>query len=309
MSEQVGMIKSEEFIRFKWAEALSYIKDENWKNFIVHNLKKLTPEFYEKGASSSGKYHIEISNGFNGLFRHTMTVLRLIKIFEDSKLTFLKAARTNFWDNAYTAALFHDIQKYGIDNKEEFCTYNHSLQSADYLENNGIPESDFEAIKNSIRAHNGFYDMSGWKQMQNGIEDLPVLKNPLDDIVHVCDVISSRKFFEDYTPFIISPVSEPSFKYAKKFCREIESAIESPFYSQKNISTIIDNGKKGNITGIEQFEMTSMAGLTENEFLWLIQYRLAEKYSENSIISIQLTDKTGENADLKVKGFVVLGKK
>ena len=55
---------------------ITLIKNEDYQGFIKHYLDYYVPKyFWEIGASSSGKYHPQFSQGEGGLVRHTKAVV------------------------------------------------------------------------------------------------------------------------------------------------------------------------------------------------------------------------------------------
>ena len=55
---------------------IALIQNEDYRNFIKDYLDNYVPDyFWEIGASSSGKYHPQFSQGKGGLVRHTKAVV------------------------------------------------------------------------------------------------------------------------------------------------------------------------------------------------------------------------------------------
>jgi len=104
------------------------------KEFTLLALEKTPDYFFEKPASSSGKYHPQVAQGEGGLLRHTLVALEywevLYRGFEAELRNELK--RNVIFEMGIVAILFHDIIKYGKDGGLH-TTNDHCKQGAIWL--------------------------------------------------------------------------------------------------------------------------------------------------------------------------------
>lgn len=175
-----------------FTKELETIEDMHLREFTRFALSNAPKYFYSIGASSSGKYHPQFSQGEGGLVRHTKAVLmfcnELLNMSPYYELSPL-------WkDYARVACLLHDICKYGEEdemNKNEYT--NHSVNGAWYVDKMwGLYHStdtqicfEFapELITHAIMCHMGRWS----KENQRPIDII-------DNLVHLADYVASRNF-------------------------------------------------------------------------------------------------------------------
>lgn len=176
------MKKSEHFTR-----ELNLIVDEELRMVTKAYLDECVPTyFWEDGASSSGKYHPQFSQGQGGLVRHTKAVVMFAEeLLKMSTYAYMKDA---YKDYAIAACIVHDTAKYGMTEFSKAEYKNHARNAAIAF-NNFAKECDYnvsEILLNAIVAHMG--------QWSTEKEDRPFTN--VDRLVHMADYIASRSFID-----------------------------------------------------------------------------------------------------------------
>ena len=176
------MKKSEHFTR-----ELNLIVDEELRMVTKAYLDECVPTyFWEDGASSSGKYHPQFSQGQGGLVRHTKAVVMFAEeLLKMSTYAYMKEA---YKDYAIAACIVHDTAKYGMTEFSKAEYKNHARNAA-LAFNNFAKECDYqvsEILLNAIVAHMG--------QWSTEKEDRPFTN--VDRLVHMADYIASRSFID-----------------------------------------------------------------------------------------------------------------
>jgi len=165
------------------------IQNEEYRDFIKFYLDEYTPKyFYSTGASSSGKFHPQFSQGEGGLVRHTQAVVLFAEAFLE--LSSYKYLNDEYKDYVYMACILHDTAKYGLNDEITAEDYANHAENASFnvnkawLEffNNSAPELLLMAIK----AH-----MGQWSTCR---DDRPF--TTIDRVVHLADYMASRKFID-----------------------------------------------------------------------------------------------------------------
>jgi hypothetical protein len=171
---------------------------------VVEYMLTIAPKyFWTVPASSTGKYHPEISLGDGGLCRHVKAALLVLKetlqnesimnVFFERKITEMEL------DGIRGAIILHDLCKQGLDDKGTHSVTEHPLLVRELTKR--IPEelkssltSDEKKVLNimilAIESHMGQWN-TDYKSKK---EVLPKPKDNLQCFVHYCDYIASRKF-------------------------------------------------------------------------------------------------------------------
>ena len=166
---------------------IALIQNEDYRMFIKSYLDNYVPDyFWEIGASSSGKYHPQFSQGKGGLVRHTKAVVMFAE--ELLRMSSYMYMSEEHKDYVMRACIVHDTCKYGMSeyNKE---LYKDHAKNASALVNEawydyfGINASEF--FLSAIRCH-----MGQWSER----EDRPFTS--IDRCVHMADYVSSRNFID-----------------------------------------------------------------------------------------------------------------
>jgi HD superfamily phosphohydrolase YqeK len=165
---------------YKIVKSISDISIKVWTEAM---LSVAPAAFWDKAASSTGKYHKADENGVNGQVVHTLRVCAVVvHLVNMEKLTVVER------DILLSAAVIHDICKYGVDGKTEHTLLEHPLL-VDKLRQNSIvllPSCAFDqAIIETVEQHSGRWSSE------------PIL-NPtkLGKLLHIADFVASRNNIE-----------------------------------------------------------------------------------------------------------------
>lgn len=168
---------------------LDLINDTLLRNLVREYLEDFTPDyFWTDGASSSGKYHPQFSQGEGGLVRHTKAVV----LFAEELLRMSSYAYMpqDYKDYVIAACLIHDTAKYGVVEYDKTFYKHHAANAASAFEDfcyemhNGY--KPHYLLLNAVRAHMG--------QWSTEKEDRPFTQ--VDRCVHMADYMASRSFID-----------------------------------------------------------------------------------------------------------------
>ena len=182
---------------------LETITNEDIRDFAKKLLDDAPEYFFHVAASSTGKYHPQISLGDGGLMRHTKAVIRFFNhimgveqnssLFTDREL-----------DLGRVACLIHDIQKSGDattyaeksnnGEKKVFTVFDHPLLAAKYVlayKGQYLNEEELEYIASAVRGH-----MGQWNTDKRSSVVLPKPETEMQKMVHLADYLASRKDIE-----------------------------------------------------------------------------------------------------------------
>ena len=174
---------------------LDYIQDKNIKEFVTQVLLKLPNYFFEVAASSTGKYHPKYSLGHQGLVRHTKSAVRIAVDILGLEMMKYKDIEK---DIIIASLILHDGLKHGV-NGDRYTVTEHPLEIVKFIERdseltNLLDKEILETIFGCIRSHMGEWN-SDYKTKR---EILPKPKSKLQNIVHLADYLSSRKYFSEF---------------------------------------------------------------------------------------------------------------
>lgn len=174
---------------------LSFIKNLDIKNFTSKALKSLPDYFYEVAASSSGKYHPQYALGQGGLVRHTKAAVRIaLELFRCETVTGHYSDNTK--DIIISALLLHDGCKHGL-NDSKYTITEHPIVVVEMIRNNNdlnnlLDKEIFDKIMNGILTHMGQWT----SDYKTGKEVLEKPKTGIQNFIHMCDYLASRKSIE-----------------------------------------------------------------------------------------------------------------
>jgi HD superfamily phosphohydrolase YqeK len=183
---------------------INLIVDEGLRMAVKSYMDEATPDyFWTDGASSSGKYHPQFSQGLGGLVRHTKAVVMFAEeLLRMSSYAYMK---DEYKDFVIAACILHDSAKYGIEgfDKSEYKNHakNASKAFADWCAHNTDYEPHF-LLLNAIESHMG--------QWSTDKEDRPFTS--VDRCVHMADYMASRSFID--IPSITEEWSEIACQWA-----------------------------------------------------------------------------------------------
>jgi 23S rRNA maturation-related 3'-5' exoribonuclease YhaM len=176
---------------------LDYIRDPTVRKFAEETLLRLPEYFFSVPASTSGRFHPKFSLGDGGLIRHTKVAVRMaadILSLEMMKYSDLEK------DIIITSLLLHDGMKCGENGSGTVLL--HPTIMADFLSQNSelnilIESSILEQIKGCIASHMGSWAYD-YKDIYKKHQLLPKPNSKLQNIVHLCDYLSSRKYLAEF---------------------------------------------------------------------------------------------------------------
>lgn len=170
---------------------LQLIKNERLRESTIELLKLLPDYFYEIPASSTGKYHPSFALGEGGLVRHTKVAVKIAN----------EIIKTNSIGNVYTSdekdlilisLMLHDGLKEGLP-KEKYTRFDHPVLMAQFVvdnkKNTKFNDEEIKMISTNIASHMGEWNKSDYSDVV-----LPLPKNKYQKMVHMCDLLASRKF-------------------------------------------------------------------------------------------------------------------
>jgi len=170
-----------------------FIKDENIRSFAQESVKLLPDYFFEMPASTTGKYHPSYALGEGGLVRHTRSAIRILVELSRNKI--FKFTQEEF-DLGICALLIHDGWKKGLA-LTSYSVANHPEFAKNILEESFedvafITQEQFKLITDLIWTHMGQWNLDYISKK----EILPIPSTPLQEFVHLCDYLASRKCLE-----------------------------------------------------------------------------------------------------------------
>ena len=172
-------------------DELNLIKNERLKDSCIELLKILPDYFYHVEASSSGKYHPAFALGEGGLVRHTKVAVKIAD----------EIIKTESVGNVFTqdekdmiliSLMLHDGLKKGIV-EEKYTRFDHPILMGDFVLENidktKLTKLEATMISDNIKSHMGEWNTNPYSQVV-----LPKPKNKYQKMVHMCDLLASRKF-------------------------------------------------------------------------------------------------------------------
>lgn len=173
---------------------LEYIKNPSIKKFARLAIEDLPDYFFSIPASSTGKYHPNYALGEGGLLRHTRAAMRIaIELFQ---LDMFRHFSDDEKDIIIASLAIHDGRKNGFV-KQTYTLADHpllevqALQQNDLLEN-VIPEGQFNMVCDNVACHMGQWNTD----FKSNKEILPKPTTKMQNFVHLCDYLASRKCIE-----------------------------------------------------------------------------------------------------------------
>lgn len=191
-------------LQFYFEKQLKLIKDENLRKLISFYIS-LKPKFkMERSTSSTGKYHPSWQNDYGGNGKHTKNVVKILQVFE-------RAFPNLRWDEAYAAAILHDMSKYLSNTGNEYTHSDHSILEANNVlqfvktANTTYPvtylgrkrKKQLKFIAHLIKWHDGRFNCTFANKEQikhNYIKGLMgKMKYTEAYLLHLADMISANK--------------------------------------------------------------------------------------------------------------------
>lgn len=167
---------------------INLIVNEDLRMAVKSYMDEETPDyFWTDGASSSGKYHPQFSQGEGGLVRHTKAVVMFAE--ELLRMSSYAYMREEYKDYVIAACILHDTAKYGIREYDKKEYKNHATNAAKAFAAYAEQVMDYkpsEFLLNAIASHMG--------QWSTEKEDRPFTN--IDRCVHMADYMASRAFID-----------------------------------------------------------------------------------------------------------------
>lgn len=166
---------------------INLIQSEDYRMFVRDYLDNYVPNyFWEIGASSSGKYHPQFSQGEGGLVRHTKAVVMFAE--ELLRMSSYMYMSEEHKDYVIMACILHDTCKYGSGEYNKECYKEHAKNAANLVKwawKAYFGELPSEFFLSAIKCH-----MGQWSER----EDRPFTN--IDRCVHMADYMASRSFID-----------------------------------------------------------------------------------------------------------------
>ena len=167
---------------------INLIVDEDLRMAVKSYMEEATPDyFWTDGASSSGKYHPQFSQGIGGLVRHTKAVVMFAEeLLRMSSYAYMEA---EYKDYVIAACILHDTAKYGIEDFDKAEYKNHARNASHAFFDYCTQVMDYMPhylLLNAIKSHMG--------QWSTEKADRPFTS--VDRCVHMADYIASRSFID-----------------------------------------------------------------------------------------------------------------
>lgn len=170
---------------------LELIKNDRLRRSCEVLLNELPDYFYEIPASSTGKYHPKFALGEGGLVRHTKVAVRIA--YEIIKTQSIGNVFTDDEkDLILISLMLHDGLKEGFP-KEKYTRFDHPILAANFVKDKAnlteLTSEEVKLISTNISSHMGEWNKSDYSDVT-----LPLPKNKYQKMVHMCDLLASRKF-------------------------------------------------------------------------------------------------------------------
>lgn len=170
---------------------LELIKNDRLRKSCEVLLNELPDYFYEIPASSTGKYHPKFALGEGGLVRHTKVAVRIA--YEIIKTQSIGNVFTDDEkDLILISLMLHDGLKEGFP-KEKYTKFDHPILAANFVKDKAnlteLTSEEVKLISTNISSHMGEWNKSDYSDIT-----LPLPKNKYQKMVHMCDLLASRKF-------------------------------------------------------------------------------------------------------------------
>lgn len=174
---------------------LAQIKNPKIREFTEKLIESLPDYFFNVAASSTGKYHSPVCLGDGGLVRHTkMNVYFAIDLMNLEMMKYTDDEK----DIVIASLLLHDGLKHG-EQGGKYSVAEHPLVMANYIRNNNefnsiLDTETLNKILECIETHMGEFN-TDYKTKK---EILPKPHTKLQNFVHMCDILGSRRYIKDF---------------------------------------------------------------------------------------------------------------
>jgi hypothetical protein len=193
-----------------FSRELGYIQNETLRDIVKDTLDASPKCIATIPASATGKYHPTHSLGEGGLVRHIMAVTGICKAMFDSHI-FRDMINNDdidktmpiemYQDVALAACILHDCCKASDDDLNHRTLFEHPILAANlfkktvatHLNKDNLSYLKFATplVYKAISSH-----MGKWTTARYSNAVLPEPKTGLENYVHLCDYIASRRFID-----------------------------------------------------------------------------------------------------------------
>lgn len=167
---------------------INLIVNEDLRMAVKSYMEEATPDyFWTDGASSSGKYHPQFSQGIGGLVRHTKAVVMFAE--ELLRMSSYAYMDEEYKDYVIAACILHDTAKYGLEGFDKAEYKNHARNASHAFFDYCTQVMDYMPhylLLNAIKSHMG--------QWSTEKADRPFTS--VDRCVHMADYMASRSFID-----------------------------------------------------------------------------------------------------------------
>ena len=178
-----------------FARELKYIKNDDMRKSVQVVLNNLPDYFKVVAASSTGKYHPQFSLGEGGLIRHTKVAVKMA--YELLQLEQYNKFEDWQRDIIYASLIVHDGLKHGYT-MSQYTDAKHPLYMHNFIEDLykegklSCREDDMKIWSEAVASHMGQWNTD----YRTNLEILPKPITDLEQFVHMCDYLASRKFLD-----------------------------------------------------------------------------------------------------------------
>ena len=173
-----------------FANEINFIKNDRLKSSTIKLINMLPDYFFKIPASSTGKYHPEFSQKEGGLVRHVKVATRIG--YELLKSKVLNNFNDDEKDLIIIALMVHDGLKKGLV-EEKWTKVEHPLLIANFIKDNknnfDFTDKEIDLLYDMLSCHMGEFNTDF-----NGNLVLPIPSTKYSRFVHMCDLLSSKKF-------------------------------------------------------------------------------------------------------------------
>lgn len=170
---------------------LKLIKNDRLREAAIYFINQLPDYFFEIAASSTGKYHPEFAASEGGLVKHTKVAVRIADTIIQT-VTIGGNFTSDEKDLILISLILHDGLKEGMI-KEKYTRFDHPILMAKLIQEK-YKETTLEELEAKIIASNIASHMGEWNTTNYSNVVLPTPKNKFQKMVHMCDLLASRKF-------------------------------------------------------------------------------------------------------------------
>lgn len=198
-----------------FAQEISCIQNPVIQDFVKHCLERVPEYFFHIPASSSGKYHPSYALGEGGLVRHTKAAVKIFYELMQADISpwynydsgLYPLTPQNFSDAGIAALILHDTFKWGNLDRNDPCPEGHTVHEhpliaagfvkemysyvVDHQQVGKTEQEILESIAFAISSHMGKWTISKYSTVV-----LPAPCDWLTRMVHMADLLASRKFLE-----------------------------------------------------------------------------------------------------------------